>query len=113
MTDAQTPAVCGIQLDTRRDSEMATTTNEILTSTETTIDGTAWEVVTHKGGRTEIYREYEDIPGLPQFLGYYDELCRDTEVAEAIQPAVVAHLLGHRDFWRTNYLPGAERWLNG
>lgn len=90
-----------------------TIANETLTSTQTTIDGTDWEVVTHQGGRTEVYREYEDIKGLPQFLGYYEDLCDDAEVAEVIQPAIVAHLLAHRDFWRTNYLPGAERWLNG
>jgi hypothetical protein len=90
-----------------------TITNEILTSTETVINGAAWEVVTHKGGRTEVYREYADIAGLPQFLGYYEDICRDDEVAEAIQPVVVAHLQAHREFWRTNYLPGAECWFNG
>lgn len=92
---------------------MTHTTNETLTSTTITLAGRDWEVVTFKNGRTEVYRAYEDedVRGLPQFLGYYDDLCvSEPKVAEQVHRVVVEHLAAHRDYWST-YLPGAANWL--
>jgi len=86
------------------------THSEKLTTTKTTLRGREWEVATWKGGKTEIYREYEDAPGLMQFLGYYEDVCRDAQITEQIQPVVVAHLLAFKTYWRS-FLPGAEVWM--
>lgn len=89
---------------------MMTTHTDTLSTTKTFINGVEWEVTTFKGGRTEIYSEYADNPGMMQFLGYYDDLCDDPRIAGTVQPTVVTHLQGHRDYWK-QYLPGAVAWL--
>jgi len=99
---------------------MTTTHTEKLSSTKVSLTAkgsntpVAWEVTTFKGGKTEIYREYSDSPGLMQFLGYYDELCLSaagTKLSETIQPTVVRHLEAHRAYWKS-FLPGAATWLH-
>ena len=84
---------------------------ETLTRTATEINERAYELVTFKGGRTEVYVEYADEPGLMQFRGYYDEVCvSDRATAEVVHPLLSQHQAAHRDFWAT-YLPGAASWL--
>lgn len=88
-----------------------TTTTETLTRTAAEINGRRYELATFKGGRTEVYVEYADVPGLMQFRGYYDEVCvNDRKLAEVIHPLLSQHQTAHRDFWAT-YLPGAATWL--
>lgn len=88
-----------------------TKTAETRTTTIATINERAYEFVTFKGGRTEVYVEYADVPGLMQFRGYYDEVCvNDRKLAEVIHPLLSQHQTAHRDFWAT-YLPGAATWL--
>lgn len=86
------------------------THSEKLSTTKTFLRGREWEIATWKGGKTEVYREYADQPGLMQFLGYYEDVCRDAQIAEQIQPTVMAHLAAHGNYWRS-YLPGAEVWM--
>lgn len=88
-----------------------TKTTETRTTTIANVNERAYELVTFKGGRTEVYVEYADEPGLMQFKGYYDEVCvNDRKLAEVIHPLLSQHQAAHRVFWAT-YLPGAATWL--
>lgn len=88
-----------------------TTTTETLTRTTAEINGRRYELATFKGGRTEVYVEYADEPGLMQFRGYYDDVCvSDRATAEVVHPLLSQHQAAHRAFWAT-YLPGAATWL--
>lgn len=87
---------------------MVTTHTDKLSSTLVTLKGVRWEVCTFRGGRTEIYREYEDGCGLMQFLGYYDEV--SVAIQAQIHPTVSRHLESHQEHWRP-FLRGASTWL--
>lgn len=89
---------------------MRTIHSEKLSTTKITLQGRDWEIATWKGGKTEVYQEYAEHPGLMQFLGYYEDVCRDAQIAEKIQPVIVSHIKAHRDHWRS-YLPGAAVWM--
>lgn len=89
-----------------------TVVNERLTSTVVSearrCGAHVYEIVTFRGGRTEIY-QHED--GIAMFRGYYEDISA-TPLAAAVQPHVVDHLRRHRQGWQQmGYLPGAEGWL--
>lgn len=72
------------------------------------------ELVTFRGGKTEVYREYPDIPGLFQFLGYYEDLCVQGQslLTHQIQPQISRHQRQCCDaYQRAGLLPGAEAWV--
>ena len=87
--------------------------NPTLTRTTGTLNGRGYELATHQGGRTEIYEDYSDAPGLPCFLGYLDALLPHfpATFARDLAPLLAAHEAAHLDHWAT-FLPGAESWLH-
>jgi len=99
-----------------------TTTTKLATITEThtatkvaqtfaTIEGKRYEMTTWKAGRVEVYQEYQDQPGLFQFLGYYQEMPMLPPVlGAALHEVYEAHQAQIQDFW-TTYLPTAQKWL--
>jgi len=82
--------------------------------TQVTLCGQEIELVTHRGGPLEVYREYEEQPGLYRFLGYYDALCVEKGLRgfiEKLHPVVIRHLDMVRDTReRAGLLRGAETW---
>lgn len=78
------------------------------------LDDLQMELVTFRGGQTEVYREYQDTPGLFQFLGYYPDLCvqGQSHLARVIQPQVSRHQRQCCEaYQRAGLLPGAEMWV--
>ena len=65
------------------------------------------ELVTYKGGSTEVYAI--DTDGLSMFAGYYEDVST-TALAAKVHPLLAGHQAAHRNFWST-YLPGAQTWL--
>jgi hypothetical protein len=86
---------------------------ETLTRLTGEIDGRGFELCRHEGGRVELYQDYEDTRGLPQFVGYLDAIRHHIPASfwRALQPAVEAFEAAHREHWGA-FLPGADRWLH-
>ena len=89
------------------------TSSETLTRVLAEIDGRGIELARFKGGKIELYQDYADQPGLPQFIGYVEDVAHHIPAPfwRALQPALAALNEAHAAHWGA-YLPGADKWLN-
>lgn len=90
-----------------------TNATPVVTRTTGKLNGRGYSLVTFKGGRTEVYEDYADQPGLPRFLGYMGDILPHFPAifARDLAPLMNEHAEAHAAYWDA-YLPGAATWFN-